>query len=145
MTFARLATSLPGLRRRAQCLDRVPRGRPSAARRARRRLGSVELLPVHLLLQWRPRRAGAVHPYLGAGGNLTVCWEKSGVLDSTDLSPSVGPALQVGVDLDLSPSALLNLDIKWNAMRTNVESGETRIARLTLDPLAQGLGLGFRF
>jgi len=66
-------------------------------------LGSVESLPVSLLLQYRPRAGEKIRPYLGAGLNLTVVWEKAGALDSTDLSPSIAPVIQLGTDVRLSP------------------------------------------
>jgi outer membrane protein W len=54
------------------------------------RLGSLELLPIDLLLQYRPKMKGRMHPYAGAGVNLTGAWEKSGVLDSVDMAGSLG-------------------------------------------------------
>src|SRR5580765_7949418 len=41
------------------------------------RLGSLELLPVNLLFQWRPPIGGAVRPFIGAGLNVTAAWEKT--------------------------------------------------------------------
>jgi outer membrane protein W len=87
-----------------------------------RRLGSLELLPLDVMLQFRLPTNGAVHPYGGAGVNLTVAWEKSGALDSVDMAGSVGPALQAGVDFDLSPNALLNVDLRWNSMTADLEN-----------------------
>ncbi len=109
------------------------------------RLGSVELLPVSLLLQYCPAHGGGVLPYFGAGGNLTVCWEKSGALDSEDLTPSFGPAVQAGMDVRLSPTILFNLDLRWNYFRTDLRDHGEKIARLELDTATLGVGLGFRF
>ena len=109
------------------------------------RLGSIELMPVNVLVQVRPLSRGRAHPYAGAGLNLTVAWEKSGALDSRDVSPSLGPALQLGTDLDLAPSVLLNVEVRWNLLRTDVGSGGTTLASLKIDPMTFGLGLGFRF
>jgi outer membrane protein len=110
-----------------------------------RRLGSLELLPLNLMLQFRLPTRGAVHPYAGAGVNLTVAWEKSGALDSLDMPASVGPALQVGADFDLSSRTLLNVDLEWNTLTADLKNGETRLTRLKVDPLSLGIGLGFRF
>jgi outer membrane protein len=77
--------------------------------------------------------------------NLTVTWEKSGELDSTDLTPSVGPALALGLEVDLSRSVFLNADIRWNTLRTDIEANGARLVRLRLDPLSFGLGVGARF
>ena len=110
-----------------------------------RRLGSLELLPMSLLLQFRVPSGGKVHPYAGAGVNLTVAWEKSGALDSVDMPGSVGPAVQVGADWELSPRALVNLDLRWNTLRAKLENGGARLARLKVDPVSLGVGVGFRF
>lgn len=108
-------------------------------------LGSVEVLPVTLLLQYRPLAGGKVRPYFGAGLNLTVVWEKAGALDSTDLSPSLAPAVQLGTDLRLSPRLFLNVDLKWNPWRTDIKEGSDTLAHLRVDPIALGVGVGFRF
>jgi outer membrane protein len=110
-----------------------------------RRLGSIELLPIALLLHYRLPTRAAWHPYAGAGVNLTVAWEKSGLLDSVDMRARVGPAVQVGTDLDLSSAAVLNVDLKWNKMTATLENAGTRLARIRLDPVSLGVGVGFRF
>ena len=109
-----------------------------------RRLGSLELLPVNLFLQYR-LRTGSVRPYAGAGLSATFAWEKSGVLDSTDMKGTVGPALQLGADFTLSPSIVLNTDLKWNRTRVNLTNGGTSLTDIRLDPVSLGVGLGFRF
>jgi outer membrane protein len=86
-----------------------------------------------------------VHPYAGAGVNLSVAWEKSGALDSTDMPASVGPAVQVGTDWELSSRALLNLDLRWNKLTADLANGETPLAKLKVDPVSLGIGVGFRF
>ena len=110
-----------------------------------RRLGSLELLPLNLLLQARPFGGGGVRPYAGAGMNLTVAWEKSGTLDSTDMPGSVGPALQAGVDIDLASDVLLNVDVKWNSLTAKLENGGVPLTDIRMDPIALGLGVGFGF
>ena len=109
-----------------------------------RRLGSLELLPLNLFLQYR-RSGGSLHPYAGVGVNATFAWEKSGVLDSVDMKPSFGPAIQIGADLDLSPLVLLNADLKWNRLRADLENAGVPLTSIRMDPLALGVGVGFRF
>ncbi|MFL5300978.1 MAG: OmpW/AlkL family protein [Anaeromyxobacteraceae bacterium] len=109
------------------------------------RLGAIELLPLGLMVAWSPRAAEkTLRPYLGAGANLTLCWEKSGALDDTQLSPSVSPAVQLGLDVALSWVLALNLEVKWNLLRTDVTERGARLARLEIDPLTLGLGVAIR-
>ena len=109
------------------------------------RLGSLEMVPITALVQWRPATGGRLHPYAGAGACLTLGWEKSGALDNLDVSPSFAPALQLGADWSLSERLVLNVDSKWNGLTTELSSGGNRLARIQIDPLTLGLGIGFRF
>jgi outer membrane protein len=108
-------------------------------------LGSIQTLPLTLLLQARPWSGGRFRPYAGAGLNVTMFWEKSGALDSMDLSAGAGLAVQVGTDIALSDVAVFNVDVKWNQLGTDLESGGVKVARLSINPLSLGIGFGFRF
>ena len=108
-------------------------------------LGSLEVLPMTLALQYDPEVGGRFHPYAGAGVNLTVVWEKSGFLDTYDVEPHVGPAVQLGVDVALGASAVLNLDVRWNTLTAEIVRDGEDFARVKIDPLALGLGVGFPF
>lgn len=132
--FALAAT----LRTESREVDSIPAAGP------RLRQGSLEFLPATLLLQWRPRSRG-LQPYFGAGAALTVAWEKTGILDSLDVAPAFGPALQAGLDIPLSPSALFNVDMRWHGQRSRVRLKGARLFRIDVDPLSLGLGVGFRF
>jgi outer membrane protein len=111
----------------------------------RERLGSLELLPVNLLVQWCPNRSGSVRPYLGAGLNLTVAWEKSGALDSLDVRPHLGGALQLGALFPLSSRVALNTDLRWNTLETDIQGSLGRLALLKVHPIALGLGVELAF
>jgi outer membrane protein len=100
---------------------------------------------------------GAVRPYIGAGINYTLFYSEDA---STSLEGAVGPtrvslsdsfgwAAQAGVDIDLSKSMFLNLDIKYIDMDTTARlrttaAGSQRV-RVNIDPLVVGAGIGFRF
>ena len=127
------------LRTESREYDREPAGG------TKERLGSLELLPVNVTLQYRPKLAGGIRPYGGVGANLTVAWEKSGVLDSLDVAPHVGPALQAGVDFALGGAALFNLDLRWNTLTTDITDGDIPYAKVKIDPITLGFGVGFRF
>ena len=111
-----------------------------------KRLGSLEMLPINLLVVWRPRVERAIlRPYVGAGLNATVIWEKSGLLDSTDPPSNFSPAITLGADIRLSSRAALSLDAKWHKMNVDLKGLADPAPSVTLDPLALGLGLGLSF
>ena len=111
----------------------------------RERLGSLELVPLNLFLLWHAPGTGKVKPYLGAGLNVTVTWEKSGVLDSLDVKPSIGPAVYAGATLRLTDYIGLEAAIRWNSQTTDIEGDGIPYASLKVHPLALSFGLGFRF
>jgi hypothetical protein len=108
-------------------------------------LGSLEMLPIGLTVQWRPRSDGdgAFQPYIGAGATSTITWEKSGALDSIDVPLHLGPTAQLGFDYRLSPSAALNLDVRWGTLRVDLTELDPDARDVKVDPLALGLGLAF--
>ncbi len=111
-----------------------------------RRLGSIDLLPLALFVQARPPWWATVHPYAGAGVSLTPCWEKTGALDDMQLTPGLGPAVQLGVDVDVADYLFVDADLRWNLYRTDVSTQDgTKMATLKIDPLALAVGLGVRF
>jgi len=108
-------------------------------------LGSIDMIPITLLLQYHPALGKNIHPYAGAGFNLTRFFEKSGLLNPQRLPNSTGMAFQLGVDFDLSSYLLLNLDIKSVAMKTRIEDSGNDDIKLKINPSTIGIGLGVRF
>jgi outer membrane protein len=108
-------------------------------------LGSVNHLPPTLLLQVHPIREGPVQPYLGAGGNLTIFYARSGGLEALNLSTSLGWAVQGGVDIPVGRRSIINLDLKYVNIQTEVESGGSKLYELEINPWVIGAGLGYRF
>lgn len=109
------------------------------------RLGSIEMAPVAFTLLYSPSYSGRFHPYVGFGVCLTLAWEKSGVLDSLDIAPYIGPAIQLDLDYDLSDIAVLNADLRWNMLRSDIKLAGERFAKLKIDPIVLGFSVGFRF
>ena len=107
--------------------------------------GSIETIPLNLLAQVRPLLEGVVHPYGGVGLNFTPVWEKTGALDGDDIPPTFGVAAQLGVDFDLSPGVLLNLDLLWNTAEPDIEADGVRITTITMNTFTLSAGVGFRF
>ena len=110
------------------------------------RWGSIEVIPVNLMLQVRLRTAGGVRPYVGAGVNATIAWEKAGTIDSMTVSPSVGPALGAGLDVPLGGAFAFNVDFRWHTWTTDLATqAGARVARLLVDPSSLGVGIAARF
>lgn len=108
------------------------------------KVGTFKHLPPTLLAQYHFPMNG-FKPYVGAGINYTR-------FSSVDLLPGVtmdkdswGGALQVGVDIPLSKSLYLNLDLKKVMIRTDVKVAGNKVGEFKVDPLLVGVGLGWRF
>ena len=86
-----------------------------------------------------------MRPYVGAGLNLTLFWEKSGTLDSVHVSQSVGPTLAAGPGSSALTNQPLIVGYKWNFLSTDLEATGTHPARLQIHPSTFGAGLAFRF
>lgn len=107
-------------------------------------LGSAAILPPTLTLQYRFLPEGTFQPYIGAGGNMTIFYDKTGSLADLDLSTSIGYAFQGGADIALGGSAWFNLDFKYVGLKTEVKSGNTKAYDLTINPLLIAVGVGIR-
>ena len=108
-------------------------------------LGTVQHLPPTLVLQFHPITKGGFDPYVGAGGNLTIFYGKSGGLEALDLTTSVGYALNAGFDIPLGGRGVFNVDGKYVNIKTDVKSGGTTVYALKINPFVIGAGFGYRF
>ncbi|WP_425469684.1 OmpW/AlkL family protein [Paraburkholderia unamae] len=111
-------------------------------------LGGVGVLPPTLLLQYHFNNAGRVRPYVGAGINYTLFYNNGlhagGQSVSID-NHSWGPALQFGIDFQVTKRIFVNADIKKIWMHTDASMGGTSLGTLHIDPLVVGLGVGMKF
>ncbi|MBI4989131.1 MAG: OmpW family protein [Rhodocyclales bacterium] len=112
--------------------------------------GSFRHLPPTLTLQYHFLPDSQFRPYIGAGINYTrITSDDLAVPGVTKLhldNDSWGGALQAGVDAKLGKSLFLNLDVKKIYIRSDVTaSGLGKISHVKVDPLAVGIGLGWRF
>ncbi|MGF6482663.1 outer membrane protein [Paraburkholderia youngii] len=111
-------------------------------------LGGANLLPPTLLLQYHFNHAGRVRPYVGAGLNYTLFYNNglhAGGVPVAIKNHSVGPALQVGIDVQASKSLFVNADIKKIWMKTDASLSGSSIGTLHVDPLVIGIGVGVKF
>ncbi|MDO9281792.1 MAG: OmpW family outer membrane protein [Methylotenera sp.] len=123
-------------------------------------LGSVDVLPPTLTAQWHFNPDQTFDPYVGAGINYTAFLDKklnirqgplSGYKIQVD-SDSWGYALQAGLDVNLKDGWLINADIKYVTIDTDVElkgaaTGNrwTKIDSLDINPWVFGVGIGKKF
>ncbi|MFC5427845.1 OmpW family protein [Paraburkholderia denitrificans] len=113
-------------------------------------LGGVGVLPPTLLLQYHFNHAGKVRPYVGAGLNYTLFYNNGlhagagGPQVNID-NHSFGPALQAGIDIDVTKRVFVNADIKKIWMRTEGSVNGAPLGMLRIDPLIVGVGVGMRF
>lgn len=120
-------------------------------------LGSVDVLPPTLTVQWHFNPDQTIDPYVGAGINYTAFLDKrlnvrQGPLAGSKIrvdSDSWGYALQAGVDINLKDGWLVNADIKYVNIETDVELKHTgiwkKIDSLDINPWVFGVGIGKKF
>jgi len=111
-------------------------------------LGGVNVLPPTLLLQYHFNHAGRVRPYVGAGLNYTLFYNNglhAGAQPVSIRNHSFGPALQAGVDVQVTKTLFVNADIKKIWMHTDASLGAQPLGRVSIDPVVVGLGVGMRF
>ena len=112
-------------------------------------LGKVWLLPPTLTLQYHFYPTKSLKPYVGAGLNYTIFYGvKPGDVTDMDYKNKVGFALQGGVDYFVTDKYFLNLDVKKIFLKTDVDvnvSGEIVPAKVNIDPLLIGFGIGMKF
>lgn len=119
-------------------------------------LGSVNMLPPTLTLQWHFMPDQTFDPYVGAGLNYTIAMDRT--LGTTQVVPGLpiridrnmfGAALQAGVDINLKDGWQINADVKKVWMSTDVKidagAGYVKIDELDIDPWVFGIGIGKRF
>lgn len=109
--------------------------------------GKIKALPPSLLVQYHFTELGAFKPYVGAGLNYTIFTSRNNILGgaaSVD-SSSFGLVGQLGFDYALTKNWLLNLDVKYIQMDTDVKVGGNKVGKLELNPVTAGVGVGYRF
>lgn len=119
---------------------------------ANENLGSVNLLPPTLTAQWHFRPDQTFDPYVGAGINYTRFMDNglhTSQLGGQDIRVernSWGPALQAGFDINLKDGWLLNADVKYLWIDTDVKlKNGPKIDSLDINPWVIGFGFGKRF
>jgi len=114
------------------------------------KLGHVWVLPPTLTMQFHPLPASRLSPYIGAGLNLTFFYgyggDRSAPVNRVRIDTTPGFALNAGLDYEITPHWLANLDVKKIFLRpdVSVNSGMIR-GRADLDPWVIGASVRYRF
>ncbi len=112
-------------------------------------LGSFKHLPPTLLALYNFAPAGKVQPYVGAGLNFTLIFDKDLKVANVPLDLedySVGLAAQAGVNFDLGNGMHLNVDVKRAQLRSDVlVKGGPKLTTAKLDPWLFSVGMGWNF
>ena len=111
-------------------------------------LGGLSVLPPTITLQYHFNPQGRVRPYVGAGLNYSLFYNDklSYAGESIQVKRnSFGPAMQIGVDIQVSKRIFVNLDLKKLWMRTDPTLGGAALGTLKIDPWVVGVGVGTTF
>ncbi len=111
------------------------------------KLGSVNLLPPTLTLQYHVNPTGKIRPYFGAGLNYTFFYgsKNAGVVDKVKYKDNLGYALQVGFDYMIDDRFGVNFDVKKIFLKTTAQINDAYTAKVRLDPWLIGAGMSYRF
>ncbi|ASW03909.1 MULTISPECIES: OmpW/AlkL family protein [Paraburkholderia] len=111
-------------------------------------LGRVSLLPPTLTLAWHFNPQGKIRPYLGAGFNYTLFYNSSLQAGGTSVgvhNHSFGPALQAGIDVQVTKKIFVNADVKKLFIKTDATLDGAPIGTLKINPWVVGIGFGVKF
>ncbi len=123
-------------------------------------LGSVNLLPPTLTAQWHFNPDQTFDPYVGAGINYTILLDRNlkgsgGAIAGNKIKIEIdswGPALQAGFDINLKDGWLINADVKYVWLDTDVKlkgavtgNAWRKIDSLDINPWVIGIGIGKKF
>jgi outer membrane protein len=113
------------------------------------KVASTKHLPPTLSFQYHFIPSANVQPYVGVGVNYTTFFSEDtkGALAGTDLSldSSWGWGFDFGVDIMLSQSWFLNLDVRYIGIETDASINGDSIGKVKINPMVYGAHLGFRF
>ena len=121
-------------------------------------LGTVNLLPPTLTAQWHFNPDQMIDPYIGAGVNYTHSFDpkltfSSGAFNGKAIKIQrnrFGVVGEAGVDVNLGSGWLINADVKYVTLNTNViaelSAGTwSKIDDLDINPWIFGVGIGKKF
>ena len=113
------------------------------------KVASVRQLPPTLSVQYSFLPNSRLRPFVGAGLNATLFFkeETRGALTGSDLSlkNSFGPAVQLGVDYDVTQNGFISFDARWMDIDTRASLNGASLGDVSIDPMTVGVSFGWRF
>ncbi|MBI2511454.1 MAG: OmpW family protein [Opitutae bacterium] len=112
------------------------------------KLGTFQELPPHFMAVYHFAPDQAFQPYVGAGVNFTLIWNKKLSVAGVPLdleSSSLGLSGQVGFDYDLGNGQYINVDLKKTSLGSDVFAGGSRLTTAKLNPWIFSIGYGWKF
>lgn len=108
--------------------------------------GEVDHLPPTLSVQYHFMPNERWKPYVGVGVNYTMFSNaKVDAPVNVDLDDSVGAALQAGVDIALDDKWLLNFEVRYIEIQSDVQVNGTGVGTVDINPMVYGVNVGYRF
>ncbi len=109
-------------------------------------IGDAWLLPPTVTLQYHLGNVAGINPYVGAGVNYTVFFNKhAGDYTTFKVDNAWGLALQAGFDMPLGNNLFLNVDVKKIFLDTDASVANGTIStKVDIDPWLVGVGVGYR-
>ena len=114
--------------------------------------GTISALPPSLVLQYHFTDLGAFKPYVGVGVNYTIFGNRQNFPGYTPAALQVEPSSfgvvgQIGADYMFDRNWGLNIDLKYAAINTDVNtvSGGNNLGKLTLNPWMPAVGVTYKF
>lgn len=117
------------------------------------KIGQFKHLPPTLTLQYHFNPTGQFRPYVGAGVNYTIISDDdfgplnraTGTVTKLD-NDSWGGALQAGFDVKVGANSYINFDIKKIYIESDVKNNVLgKVSKVKVNPVAIGIGYGFKF
>jgi outer membrane protein len=121
------------------------------------KIAETDHLPPTFSMQYHFLPDSTIQPYVGAGVNYTtffstdveqVLTDLTGVTD-IDLDDSFGLALQLGADWTFGNRWLLNLDLRWIDIESDLTASDgvdsEELGTVKIDPFVYSINLGYTF
>jgi len=121
------------------------------------KIAETEHLPPTFSMQYHFLPDGTFQPYVGAGVNFTTFFstdveqaltDLTGITD-LDLDDSFGLALQLGADWTFGNRWLLNFDLRWIDIESDLTASDgvtsEEIGTVKIDPFVYSINLGYSF